>query len=591
MNQLIRLAANALPGEKKYILFAGAGVSKDAGIPSAWDLMLETAKYFYLDEHPERESKEIKPKEIEDWFVQSKYAKMEYAEVIGGMKNTSSEQQSFLDEYLGNSKPGAAHRAIAEMARRGILRAIVTTNFDHCLEKSLMEKGLEVQVIASDEVLENTEPLIHCKKVRVYKPHGTLGGGILRNTPKDLESLPQLMEKELIRLLSEHGVIIIGYSGRDLGILKVLSARKNTYYPMFWVNPSPPSNKAKELIDNERVVYLPCKGAGAFLNDLITFQDRIRALVPSGTSGGPSITELKAALSGSEPVVPLYQDFLRGVYRDLELIKPDFSCFDNWDEAIYHQIEIGENISYRFIEAALLAVRYDDDGVLNTIYNYFGNYLKLNDVPRGFSGTYRSTDFDGYKYLIHEMFLGFVATLIQSEKWVILGNILKHELFTEESRGANYKTYAYINEEISSLDIERNKRLDLNITSVSAALLKERFSNGMLSRLLHFRDVVNADFFLFQHALMNPYSAGSTFRKGWKPKTSIYLQREAPTYLNKAENRNYYYGVCNALGLTTLDEFTYKLPQCREEYARYYRCTGVDNPIDFVDKDKLGSKV
>lgn len=38
MNSLIRLAANALPGEKKYVLFAGAGVSKDAGIPTVWDL-------------------------------------------------------------------------------------------------------------------------------------------------------------------------------------------------------------------------------------------------------------------------------------------------------------------------------------------------------------------------------------------------------------------------------------------------------------------------------------------------------------------------------------------------------------------------
>jgi len=39
MNPVVKLAASALPGEKKYVLFAGAGVSKDAGMPTAWDLM------------------------------------------------------------------------------------------------------------------------------------------------------------------------------------------------------------------------------------------------------------------------------------------------------------------------------------------------------------------------------------------------------------------------------------------------------------------------------------------------------------------------------------------------------------------------
>ncbi len=48
--------------------------------------------------------------------------------------------------------------AIAEMARRGIIRAIVTTNFDHfTVEKALEKRGLEVQVISTDEDLENTE--------------------------------------------------------------------------------------------------------------------------------------------------------------------------------------------------------------------------------------------------------------------------------------------------------------------------------------------------------------------------------------------------------------------------------------------------
>jgi hypothetical protein len=592
MNSLIRLAANALPGEKKYVLFAGAGVSKDAGIPTAWDLMLETAKYVYLDVHPDQDKREVTSKEIEDWFVDSKYAKMEYAEVVGGIYTTPPEQQGFFEDVLGKHEAGNAHRTIAEMVRRGILRAIITTNFDHCLENALKETGQEVQVIASDDALESTEPLIHCKKVRVYKPHGTLGEGALRNTPKDLESLSPLIEKELIRLLSEHGVIIIGYSGRDPGILKVLRSRKNTYYPMFWVNPELPSDNAQKLIDNERVVYTQCKGAGAFLNDLLKLQDRIRALAPSGSFPGPTIADLKEALSGSESASMRYRDFLEGITQDLKKIKPDFSRFDNLDEAIYNQIEIGEDISYRFIEAVLLAARYDDAEVFKTIYNFFGEYLKLYEPPRGFSGTYKLTDFDGYKYLIYEMFLGFVASLIHSSKWVILRGLLKHELFVEEHGGEHYKNYTYINEHLASLEDYRQKRLNLNRISLSADMLKERFSDGKLSNLLSFRDIIDGDFFLFQYAVYNFYSAEKYSRNSWNPKTSIYLHHEEPRYLKMAESKEYYSKIYDALRLASPQAFVDGLPLCRDEYDRYYRGSyRVDNPLDYVDSERLGSKV
>ena len=78
MNPIVKLAASALPGERKYILFAGAGVSKDAGIPTAWDLMLKTAGLLYASE-----SDEIDPKvDLEEWFLKSDDAQMEYSQLI-----------------------------------------------------------------------------------------------------------------------------------------------------------------------------------------------------------------------------------------------------------------------------------------------------------------------------------------------------------------------------------------------------------------------------------------------------------------------------------------------------------------------------
>lgn len=590
MNQLIRLAANALPGEKTYVLFAGAGVSKDAGIPTAWDLMLETAKYFYIAENPDVDEKNIEIREIEDWFTQSKYAEMEYAEIIGGIYENPVEQQRFLEEFLGNREPGEAHRAIAEMARRGILRAIVTTNFDHCLEKALIEKGLDVQIIANENVLEHSEPLIHCKKVRIYKPHGTLGEGKLRNTPKDLESLLPIWQDELTHLFSEHGVTIIGYSGQDKGILNVLLKRKNTYYPLFWVNPSKPSSKtAIDLFETNRATYVHCDGAGKFLNDFLTLQDRIRALTPSGSSGGPSIKELQSALSGNEPPAPLYHDFLKGIYNEIEQIKPDFTKYDNYDDAIYTQIEVGEDISYRFIEASLLAARFNNFEVIKTIYEYFGEFLKLYGIPRGYVGSSRITDFDGNKFLVHEMFLGFIASLIYYDRWELFIELLPHELFTEDYRGEKYVKFTKIYSHLESLNKLRNSRLQLNRKSLSTDILKTRFTDGKLSELLNFKDLSDSDFFLFQYTAYNFAESDGSYRNLWNPKSKIYYLNGTPSYLIKAESRAFSPRLANALGVNDI-QLKDGITRCRQ-LLDTWGSFSFENPLYDYDASRIGSKL
>jgi len=241
LNPIVRLAASATPGDRKFILLAGAGVSKDAGIPTAWDLMLKTAGLLYASDN-----EQIDPSvDLEQWFLQSKYVDLPYSELIEQIYPHYPDQQQFLKEYLEDHKVGESHLLIAELARRGIIRAVVTTNFDHFIEKALEEKGLNPQVISTEEDLQHSEPLIHCDAIRVYKPHGTLGRGALRNTPEDLRKLSSRMETELIRILSDHGVIVLGYAGADEGMARVLDQRSSNYYPLFWVDPMHPEGKRK----------------------------------------------------------------------------------------------------------------------------------------------------------------------------------------------------------------------------------------------------------------------------------------------------------------------------------------------------------
>lgn len=444
MDPIVKLAASAEPGEKKYVLFAGAGVSKDAGIPTAWDLMLNTASLLYFSDNKEADPK-LDRCEIEDWFLKSEYANRQYAELMGLLYPNYPDQQAFLKKYLNGHELGESHRGIAELARRGIIRAIITTNFDHFIEKALEEKGLNVQVISNDEDLEKSEPLIHCKSIRIYKPHGDLGRGGLRNTPRDLEKLSPRMEEELIRVLSEHGVIILGYSGHDKDIQEVLSKRKTIYYPLFWVDPCAPNGEIETILKSIDYTYIQCKGASQFISDYIKFIEKLANLAP-GIGPGPNIYDIRRALSSpSEPIEPLSIEFLNTIYKRLQGIKPDFTKFPERDDAIVQQINDGLKISYDFVEAAIEAARYKNAEAIKKIYEFFGEGLKLYDIPDDFShGSYYNTDFDGYKFLLHEMFVSFMTVLIKYNYWDTIRNLLEEGLLVNKKRDGGYVSFRNI---------------------------------------------------------------------------------------------------------------------------------------------------
>jgi hypothetical protein len=44
INPIIPLSYNLSDGRRKYVLFCGAGISKDAGVPTGWDILLETLR-------------------------------------------------------------------------------------------------------------------------------------------------------------------------------------------------------------------------------------------------------------------------------------------------------------------------------------------------------------------------------------------------------------------------------------------------------------------------------------------------------------------------------------------------------------------
>lgn len=120
MNEKISAIAEKIAEGGKNIVFTGAGISTESGIPDyrskggLWDKF----RPVYFDE-----------------FMSSKEARIEYW-----------RRKSELYEDLVNAQPNSAHRSVAEMYTMGLLEAVITQNIDGLHQVSGLSEDTVVEL-------------------------------------------------------------------------------------------------------------------------------------------------------------------------------------------------------------------------------------------------------------------------------------------------------------------------------------------------------------------------------------------------------------------------------------------------------------
>ncbi len=114
MEEKIKLAAKKIKGSKQLVVFTGAGISTESGIPDyrsqggIWDKF----KPVYFDE-----------------FMSSKASRIKYW-----------EQRLDMEKSLSVSKPNTGHKSLATLYTQGILKTLITQNIDGLHEASGIPK-------------------------------------------------------------------------------------------------------------------------------------------------------------------------------------------------------------------------------------------------------------------------------------------------------------------------------------------------------------------------------------------------------------------------------------------------------------------
>ena len=135
----LAVSLNALKGGCALLL--GSGISKSAGIPTGWDVVLDLIRRVAI-----LEEEEDPGQNAAGWYRERSGKEPDYATLVRTLAPTPSERTALLKEYFepteqeqedGLKTPTQAHKAIARLVAAGYFKVIISTNFDRLLERAL----------------------------------------------------------------------------------------------------------------------------------------------------------------------------------------------------------------------------------------------------------------------------------------------------------------------------------------------------------------------------------------------------------------------------------------------------------------------
>ena len=293
----------------------------------------------------------------------------------------------------------------------------------------------------------------------------------------------------------------------------------------------------------------------------------------------PITKQTKSAIeNSSKNKIYLVRKFMKWLFNEIDTFSPHYSEDTERDDLLVESLENTKGIVTEFSTLVEIVSSTSDFQAVTEIHQSFSHILTNYNNPRGFSGSFNSTDFDFHKFLGHELFVTFISFLIQDNQWEFLSTILNKGIYIDNRRGEpGIVTFEYISDYIGLLGY-RNNRLEMNRASIHADLLNNRHSEGELAQIVPMEQFIEADFFLFLRAGLD-----------WRPWSGIYIGSNAPKFLVKATSLSYAQSLLDPLQLKNIDSLKEILRNRVDELRQIFRRSWGFYPLENFKLNAIGS--
>ncbi len=214
------------------ILLLGAGASFRSGVPTAQEAVKQVARRVYSERElrgarpPER----VKPTEWEpwlrsfSWFIQGEDRLAENFPLVVEHLLTPAEfrKRVLLDLTRPRNGLSAGYKVLAEFVMRGLVRTVLTTNFDTCLVDALKQRYPQIRHVHEvNRAFGDYDQFNVYSRCQVVWLHGRAEQYSDKNSAGETHTL----DRELISLLRPllgAPILIIGYRGAETSVMEGL---------------------------------------------------------------------------------------------------------------------------------------------------------------------------------------------------------------------------------------------------------------------------------------------------------------------------------------------------------------------------------
>ena len=364
IEKLTTLAFSMYSNKGAYALLLGSGISRSSGIPSGWEVEERLIQML-------GESQGVTEQENWHQWYRERYGEpASYSSLLGALATTPTERVQLMRPFfepteeereLGRKEPTKAHRAIAQLAKEGYIRVILTTNFDRLLEKALEAEGVTPQVISHEGAIAQATPLVHSDRPTIVKINGDYMGCNFRNTTEELDEYPEEMKLYLQRVFEDYGLVTCGWSGDwDKGLIRILEDARRSRYASFFTYVGAETEVLKALSEKLEGETMPIKGADELFSELFK---QVMALngraVRTNMRQEERIAQVKNYLSSEQHAIDfadMIEQWGDEAYKQIsEVAHYDFQLTR---EAFDRYLKIHLSAVTPLLEAAVLTVRW-----------------------------------------------------------------------------------------------------------------------------------------------------------------------------------------------------------------------------------------
>ena len=273
--QTINLKGQAAVTARKpqYALFLGAGASVESGIITAGQMMKIFKEEIFGNDCAELET----DGEKEKWLKQQKWykdGKNEYGCLFEQFADTKTERQRFIENICDKNpltkrdvEPSFGYVVLADLLLRNYINTVVSTNFDDLVYIAATTFTGIRPIVYAYGILAS-EMKMTAPHSKVLKLHGDYLYSNIVNTSDEMlvqsnavagktadsrEIISNLnMERQVRTVLDNFGLIVVGYSGGDATVMKLLEqvSEHNGFYWCYRKD-SPPDEDVLKLVKSK----------------------------------------------------------------------------------------------------------------------------------------------------------------------------------------------------------------------------------------------------------------------------------------------------------------------------------------------------